>query len=151
MDLSETDDKNQIKNRFISSQAFHRTPGGRVRKITTGEQFESRKLEFFDPVTREQYQFAPVKNHTLTKDRQGFTSILLNTLSAQYRAQKERRIHSALTATSYGSLDWGAADRKITNQCPATAAHARTCKCNPAAPQGTLRPAKPDRLNKRRE
>jgi hypothetical protein len=35
---SEIDDKNQIEEQFISPQAFHRTPGGRVHKTTTGEQ-----------------------------------------------------------------------------------------------------------------
>jgi hypothetical protein len=36
---SETEDKNQIKNRFMSSQTFHRTPGDRVREITVGVRF----------------------------------------------------------------------------------------------------------------
>jgi hypothetical protein len=53
-DLSETDDKTQIEDRFISSQAFHRTPGGRVREITAGVQFGQGNLESFDPVTQEQ-------------------------------------------------------------------------------------------------
>jgi hypothetical protein len=30
-------DKNQIEEQLISSQAFHRTPGGRIQKITAGE------------------------------------------------------------------------------------------------------------------
>jgi hypothetical protein len=38
-DSSETDDKNKIQKRFISSQTFHRTPGGRVREITVEVQF----------------------------------------------------------------------------------------------------------------
>jgi hypothetical protein len=50
-DPSKTDNENQIENRFVSSQAFHRTSGGHVRKITTGEQSESRILESFSPVT----------------------------------------------------------------------------------------------------
>jgi hypothetical protein len=33
-------DKNQIEEQFISSQIFHRTPDGRIQKITTGEQLE---------------------------------------------------------------------------------------------------------------
>jgi hypothetical protein len=33
----EIDDKNQLKKQFISSQAFHRTPGERVRETTAGE------------------------------------------------------------------------------------------------------------------
>jgi hypothetical protein len=33
----EIDDKNQIKTQFVSSQIFHRTPGGRVQKTTAGE------------------------------------------------------------------------------------------------------------------
>jgi hypothetical protein len=34
---SEIHDKNQIEEQFISPQAFHRTPGGRVHKTTMGE------------------------------------------------------------------------------------------------------------------
>jgi hypothetical protein len=29
----------RIERRFISSQSFHRTPGGRIQEITRGEQF----------------------------------------------------------------------------------------------------------------
>jgi hypothetical protein len=52
----EIDNKNRIEEQFISSQAFHRTPGGRVREITTRERFEPRNLEYFVPVTQELYQ-----------------------------------------------------------------------------------------------
>jgi hypothetical protein len=48
----EIDDKNRLEKQFISSQAFHRTPGGRVRKTTTGERFGPRILETFDPVAK---------------------------------------------------------------------------------------------------
>jgi hypothetical protein len=41
----EIDDKNWIKEQFISSQIFHRTPRGRVQKITVREQFESQILK----------------------------------------------------------------------------------------------------------
>jgi hypothetical protein len=34
----EIDDKNSTQKQFISSQAFHRTPGGRVRGTIVGEQ-----------------------------------------------------------------------------------------------------------------
>jgi hypothetical protein len=36
-DTCEIDDKNQIKEQYISSQAFHQTPDERVREITVGE------------------------------------------------------------------------------------------------------------------
>jgi hypothetical protein len=49
---SEIDDKNQIEEQFISSQAFHRTFGGRVQKTTVEDQFEPQNLESFDPVTQ---------------------------------------------------------------------------------------------------
>jgi hypothetical protein len=49
----EIDDKNRIKEQFISSQLFYRTTGGHVQKIITKEQFEPRILESFDPVTQE--------------------------------------------------------------------------------------------------
>jgi hypothetical protein len=62
---SEIDDRNQTEKQFISSQAFHRTPGGRVQKITAGVQFKPRILESFDPATQEQYRFHPASNpHT---------------------------------------------------------------------------------------
>jgi hypothetical protein len=54
-DPSDTDDKNQIKNRFISSQIFHRTPDGRARKITVRVQFRLENLELF---------IRQLKNHT---------------------------------------------------------------------------------------
>jgi hypothetical protein len=41
--------KNRIEEQFISSQAFHRTPGERVQKITAEEQFKPRALESFNP------------------------------------------------------------------------------------------------------
>jgi hypothetical protein len=36
----EVDDKNQIEEQFIFSQAFHRTHGGQVQKISAEERFE---------------------------------------------------------------------------------------------------------------
>jgi hypothetical protein len=50
------DNKNQIEERFMSSQVFHRTTGGRVQKITAGERFKPRTLESFDLATQEQYR-----------------------------------------------------------------------------------------------
>jgi hypothetical protein len=37
---SKIDDKNQIEEQFISSYAFHRTTGGRVRETPVGEHLE---------------------------------------------------------------------------------------------------------------
>jgi hypothetical protein len=37
---SEIDDKNRLKEQFISSHTFHRTSGGRVQKITVKKQFK---------------------------------------------------------------------------------------------------------------
>jgi hypothetical protein len=48
----EINDKNQLKKQFISSKAFHRTPGGRVRETAAGERFRPRILETFDPVAQ---------------------------------------------------------------------------------------------------
>jgi hypothetical protein len=59
--MYEISDENQIENRFISSQTFHRTPSGCVREITVGEQFEPRILKFFDPVTQESYRLHPAQ------------------------------------------------------------------------------------------
>jgi hypothetical protein len=56
-----------IEEQFISSQVFHRTPGGRVQETTVGVQFESLILESFDPVTQELYRLPPVRIHTQSK------------------------------------------------------------------------------------
>jgi hypothetical protein len=55
----EIDDKNQIEEQFISSQAFYRTPSERVQEITTRVQFEPQNLKSFDPVTQEQDRLSP--------------------------------------------------------------------------------------------
>jgi hypothetical protein len=51
--MTEIDDKNWIKEQFMFSQVFHRTPGVCVQKITEGEQFKPRIIESFDPMTQE--------------------------------------------------------------------------------------------------
>jgi hypothetical protein len=48
----------------MSSQAFYRTPGGRVQETTPKEQFEPRNLESFDPMTQKRYQLHPTTIHT---------------------------------------------------------------------------------------
>jgi hypothetical protein len=63
----ENDDENRLKEQFISSQAFHQTPGGRVQEITVGEQFKLRNLELFDPVAQEQDRPLPATIHTQTE------------------------------------------------------------------------------------
>jgi hypothetical protein len=50
---SEIDDENRIEKQFMSSQAFHRTPGRRIRETTAEERFESRNLELFNSVDQE--------------------------------------------------------------------------------------------------
>jgi hypothetical protein len=64
---SKTDDKNQIKNQFISSQVFHRTPGGHVREITAGEQLERENIDLFDLVAQELHRLHPATIHTIGK------------------------------------------------------------------------------------
>jgi hypothetical protein len=53
----------------MSSQAFHRTPDGRIQKITAGEQFKPRILESFDPVTLRQTGFENLQesNHSVRR------------------------------------------------------------------------------------
>jgi hypothetical protein len=53
--MCKIDNKNRMEEQFVSSQVFHRTTGRRVREITAREQFETRILESFDPVTQELY------------------------------------------------------------------------------------------------
>jgi hypothetical protein len=45
----------QIKNQFMSSQTFHRTPCVRVQETTAWERLELRKLELLDPIDQEQH------------------------------------------------------------------------------------------------
>jgi hypothetical protein len=66
-DPSEANDENQIEKQFISSHAFHRTPGGRIWEITVGEWFEPRIIESFDPVTQELYLESPTSIQTQHK------------------------------------------------------------------------------------
>jgi hypothetical protein len=40
----------------MSPYAFHRTPGGRIRKTTVGEQFRLGNLELFKPAAQEIYR-----------------------------------------------------------------------------------------------
>jgi hypothetical protein len=49
--------QNSTQRQFNSSQAFHRTPGGRVRETTAGERFRPRILKLFDPAAQETYQY----------------------------------------------------------------------------------------------
>jgi hypothetical protein len=51
--MCKIDDENRIEEQFISSYAFHRTPGGRVREIIAGVQFKVENLELFDPAAQE--------------------------------------------------------------------------------------------------
>jgi hypothetical protein len=46
-------DKNWVKEQYISLQTFHRIPGVRIQKITVEKQIEPSTLESFDPVTQE--------------------------------------------------------------------------------------------------
>jgi hypothetical protein len=51
----------------MPSEAFHRTPGGRVQKIKAGMRFGLGNLEFFDPVTQDTDQLQPAANQITTK------------------------------------------------------------------------------------
>jgi hypothetical protein len=63
----EIDDKNRLIKQIISSQAFHRTAGGRVQETTAEEQFRLENLESFDPVAQERYRGLPTTIHTQHK------------------------------------------------------------------------------------
>jgi hypothetical protein len=95
---SEIDDRNQLEKRFISSQAFHRTTGGRVQKITTREQFESQNLEIFNPAAQENdWGFTCNNPH---KNQQKFAPNLSPFLKTDGKSQE----HSFGAHTS--SLSW---------------------------------------------
>jgi hypothetical protein len=61
------DDKNQLKKEFISAQAFHQTPGGRVWEITAGNPFEPQILKIFNPVAQELNWASAANIHTQHK------------------------------------------------------------------------------------
>jgi hypothetical protein len=68
MVLARPHDKNRLEKQFISSQAFHRTLGGRVRETTVGERFEPQILESLGPVTQESNQVQPaIDTHSIAK------------------------------------------------------------------------------------
>jgi hypothetical protein len=63
----EIDDKNSTQKQFISSQAFHRTPGGRLREPTAGERFRPRNLKTLDPTTQKGTPASTCTNTPQTK------------------------------------------------------------------------------------
>jgi hypothetical protein len=65
---SEIDNKNQLEEQFITSQVFHRTPGGHVQKITVGEKIEPQILELFNLVAQESNQASPAMIYTRQKN-----------------------------------------------------------------------------------
>jgi hypothetical protein len=77
------DDENQLEEQFISSQAFHWTPSGRVQEITAEVQFKLGNLNSFDPMTEESYRQHPANSRTQTESWYSFSSIKTNTLWAQ--------------------------------------------------------------------
>jgi hypothetical protein len=56
--------KDSTQKQFISSQAFHRTLGGRVREPTVGERFRPRNLKTLDPTTQRYNRASPAIIHT---------------------------------------------------------------------------------------
>jgi hypothetical protein len=83
----EIHDKKSTQKQFISSQAFYRTPGGRVREITAGEQFEPRILKSFDPVTQELYRLLPATIDTQQNNDQAFYNLTSTSLSSSLAQQ----------------------------------------------------------------
>jgi hypothetical protein len=76
---SKIDDENQIEKQFLSSQIFHRTPGGCVRRITVEKRFELDNLESFDLVTQELYRESLARNFTQSRMTKQLTNILSST------------------------------------------------------------------------
>jgi hypothetical protein len=98
--MCELDDKNRIEQQFMSSQAFHRTTGGRVQEITVGEQFEPRIIESFDPVTQELYRLLPTTIHTKIHAKiEAFEERLGSQSTASNRAQRPLGAHKIGTTT----------------------------------------------------
>jgi hypothetical protein len=91
----ERDDKTQTKNQFMSSQAFHRTPCGRVQETTVWEWLELGNLEFFDPVAREydRDKFLQQFNQNINKIEEVMWQ--LNGLASTTEELKEEHLRSA--------------------------------------------------------
>jgi hypothetical protein len=51
----------------MPSEAFHRTPGGRVQEITAGVRFRLSNLKSFDPMTQDTDRLHPAANQITTK------------------------------------------------------------------------------------
>jgi hypothetical protein len=64
---SEINDKNWIEKQFMSSEAFHQTPDGRIQESIAEEQFKPRIFESFKPVTQKLYRQHPATIHTKSK------------------------------------------------------------------------------------
>jgi hypothetical protein len=94
--LCKINDRNQLRKQFISSQTFHRTLGGRVRKITAKDQFKPRNLESFNPVTQESYR------HRFLQQSTSHTS--KNPLRKSDIRQQQRKILRQETEAPTGNL-----------------------------------------------
>jgi hypothetical protein len=64
---SEIDNENWIKKQFLSSQAFHQTPGMRVQETTLKERFRPRILETFDAVAQQHTRDSTCNNSTIAR------------------------------------------------------------------------------------
>jgi hypothetical protein len=53
----------EIEEQFIPSEAFHRIPGGCVRKTIAEEQFVQQIIKSFDPMTQELYRQPTCKSN----------------------------------------------------------------------------------------
>jgi hypothetical protein len=65
--MCKINDKIRIEKQFISSQAFHRTPYGRVRETAVWERLELENLKIFDLVAEEQHRLPPARIITPSK------------------------------------------------------------------------------------
>jgi hypothetical protein len=64
-------DKNRIKTKFMSSQAFHQTSCRHVQETTVWKKLKLENLELFDPVAQEydQNKFLQQFTHTTNKNK----------------------------------------------------------------------------------
>jgi hypothetical protein len=99
---SEIDDENRIEKQFMSSQAFHRTPGTRIRETTVGEQFESRNLELFDPVDQEYDRVPAPINISKHKNNQALSGDQKMKTQVDLAATAAAQVDLAATAATHG-------------------------------------------------
>jgi hypothetical protein len=65
--MCEIGNKNRLEKQYMPSEAFHRTPDGRIKEIIAEVRFGLGNLESFNPVTQDTDRLQPAANQITTK------------------------------------------------------------------------------------